>query len=66
MKKSYGLLLLSLLLTAGCDSNPEASVHVDGKIDVTVREDKQEPPKIQKDTGGTIVGDGKKFDSKDF
>lgn len=66
MKSRIFALLIPFVLVTGCDEKPGASIHVDGKIEVTVKEETQEPPKIQKDTGGTVMGNGKKFDSKDF
>lgn len=66
MKKAIYLLLITSVLMAGCGDNPEATVHVDGKIEVIIKEEKKEPIKIKKDPGGTILGNEKKFDSKDF
>ncbi len=68
MKYPYVLFLLPLILIAGCDGKPEGTVHVEGKIDVTVKEETQKQPArfFGGNPSGTIVGDEKKFDSRDF
>jgi len=59
MKKILPLIALSLL--AGCSDQPEATVHIDGQVDVTVTEKKaprQVPPK---NPIKTIVGNEKRY-----
>ncbi len=68
MKNTYAFLMLSLVLVTGCDGKSEATVHVNGKIDVTAKDETQDHPNrfFGGASTGTIVGDEKKFDSKDF
>jgi hypothetical protein len=66
VRRTTCLMFALSVLIAGCSDKPEATVHVDGKIEVIIKEEKKEPIKIKKDPGGTIMGNGKKFDTKDF